>query len=157
MYGILGESLPHTLSPFLHRELWNCQYRKLEMSRDKAEEFIRLRQFDGINVTIPYKKTAFDCCDVLSDTAKRVGCVNTVIIRTAFFTDITRIITDSILSAAVSVLISTEKRSSFSARVGLISPQKPSVRITEREKPFAFQEAAKTAIRISRSIMMPIS
>lgn len=79
MYGILGESLPHTLSPFLHRELWNRQYRKLEMSRDKAEEFIRSRQFDGINVTIPYKKTAYDCCDVLSDTAKRVGCVNTVV------------------------------------------------------------------------------
>lgn len=81
MYGILGESLPHTLSPFLHREIWNCQYRKLEMSEEKAVQLFLSKQFDGINVTIPYKKLAFEMCDELSDTAKRVGCVNTVVSR----------------------------------------------------------------------------
>lgn len=81
MYGILGENLPHTLSPFLHREIWNCQYRKLEMNREKATQFLLSKQFDGINVTIPYKKLAFEMCDELSDTAKRVGCVNTVVSR----------------------------------------------------------------------------
>lgn len=79
MYGVLGEHLPHTLSPFLHREIWNCQYRKIEMSLDKAEFFLSTKQFDGINVTIPYKKTAYAKCDVLSERAKRVGCVNTVV------------------------------------------------------------------------------
>lgn len=81
MYGILGESLPHTHSPFLHREIWNCQYRKLEMSEEKAKAFLSARQFDGLNVTIPYKKLAFEKCDVLSERAKRVGCVNTVVNR----------------------------------------------------------------------------
>ncbi len=79
MYGILGKSLPHTLSPFLHREIWNCQYRKLEMDADKANAFLSAKQFDGINVTIPYKKLAYEKCDVLSEKAKRVGCVNTVV------------------------------------------------------------------------------
>lgn len=79
MYGILGEKLPHTLSPFLHREIWNCQYRKLEMNREKAVQLLLSKQFDGINVTIPYKKLAYEVCDELSDTAKRVGCVNTVV------------------------------------------------------------------------------
>ena len=79
MYGILGEHLPHTHSPFLHREIWNCQYRKIEMSRDKAEAFLLSKQFDGVNVTVPYKKLAYEKCDVLSERAKRVGCVNTVV------------------------------------------------------------------------------
>lgn len=79
MYGILGENLPHTLSPFIHREIWNCQYRKWELEQSQAEEFFTVKQFDGINVTIPYKKLAYEKCDVLSETAKRVGCVNTVV------------------------------------------------------------------------------
>ncbi len=51
------------------------------MSREKAEQFLLSKQFDGINVTVPYKKLAFEKCDELSERAKRIGCVNTVVVR----------------------------------------------------------------------------
>ena len=35
--------------------------------------------FHGVNVTYPYKRAAVDLCDELSDPARRVGAVNTVV------------------------------------------------------------------------------
>ena len=40
---------------------------------------MRNGDFDGINVTIPYKKLAFAVCDEVSDIAAKIGSVNTVV------------------------------------------------------------------------------
>ncbi len=78
-YGLVGEHLPHSFSKEIHESLWAQKYDLIELQRYEVEAFFEKRDFCGVNVTIPYKKTAMDCCDVVDETAKRIGCVNTVV------------------------------------------------------------------------------
>ncbi len=78
-YGLIGKSLPHSFSPLIHKSLWGADYSLCELSEKGVSDFFESRDFKGVNVTIPYKKTAFDMCDVLSENAKNIGSVNTVI------------------------------------------------------------------------------
>ncbi len=56
-------------------------YRLYEISREKVEDFILNGDLDGLNVTIPYKKVAASLCDELSDIARDLGSVNTIVRR----------------------------------------------------------------------------
>lgn len=78
-YGLLGEHLPHSFSPQIHARLGDYPYRLIEVAPDAVEKFFAERDFAGINVTIPYKKVAYAACDELSDTARAIGSVNTVV------------------------------------------------------------------------------
>ena len=80
-YGLIGAKLGHSYSPFIHARLGDYDYRLVEMT--EAEFFARMdsRDFKGLNVTIPYKVTALEHCDALSDTAREIGCVNTLVVR----------------------------------------------------------------------------
>ena len=80
-FGLLGEKLEHSFSPQIHAMLADYEYKLYEKSPDEVGEFLRSGDFDGLNVTIPYKKTALTLCDSLSDAAVRIGCVNTIIRR----------------------------------------------------------------------------
>ena len=51
----------------------------MELSPEQVGPFLRQGQFRGLNVTIPYKKTAMRFCDQLSPAAQRIGSVNTII------------------------------------------------------------------------------
>ncbi|MBR4078659.1 MAG: shikimate kinase, partial [Christensenellaceae bacterium] len=48
---------------------------------DDVESFLANNDFDGINVTIPYKQTVIPFCAELSDRAKAIGSVNTIVRR----------------------------------------------------------------------------
>lgn len=77
-FGLLGERLAHSFSPYIHSKIGDYDYRLFEVERDKLDEFMRNKCFDGINVTIPYKQSAMAYCDKISDRAKKIGCVNTI-------------------------------------------------------------------------------
>lgn len=79
--GLLGEKLSHSYSPYIHGMLGDYGYSLFEKSREEVEEFIKRGDFDGINVTVPYKKLAFALCDEVTSEAKRLGNVNTVVRR----------------------------------------------------------------------------
>ena len=79
-YGLLGEHLPHSFSPHIHRLLGDYDYRLLEIPPADLDTFLRRRDFRGLNVTIPYKKAVMPYCDMLTSQAKRIGSVNTLII-----------------------------------------------------------------------------
>jgi len=81
MYGLLGEKLAHSFSPQIHAYLGDYPYRLFEIQPKDVHAFLLKSEFDGINVTIPYKKTVIPYCDDLSDTAKRIGSVNTILRR----------------------------------------------------------------------------
>ena len=78
-FGLLGESLPHSFSPQIHAELGNYDYFIYEKKPDELEKFFQHGEFNGLNVTIPYKKSVIPFCKNLSDTARTVGSVNTII------------------------------------------------------------------------------
>jgi Shikimate 5-dehydrogenase len=78
-FGLLGEKLSHSFSPQIHAELGDYEYRLYEKKPEEIEDFLRNGDFDGINVTIPYKKTVIPFCAQLSDTARLTGSVNTLV------------------------------------------------------------------------------
>ena len=79
--GLLGEKLGHSYSPQIHAELADYPYVLYEKSPEDVEAFLRSDDWDGLNVTIPYKKTALPLCDSLSETARAIGSVNTLLRR----------------------------------------------------------------------------
>ena len=77
--GLLGEKLGHSFSPQIHSMLTDIyDYSLFEVSRDDLETFMTKRDFDGINVTIPYKKEVMRFLDGISEKAATIGCVNTI-------------------------------------------------------------------------------
>lgn len=81
IYGLLGEHLPHSFSPQIHLALGNENYNLFEVSPDKLEAFMKEHKFNGINVTIPYKKAVIPYLDVISPEAEKIGAVNTITVR----------------------------------------------------------------------------
>ncbi len=79
--GLLGEHLSHSFSPEIHSHLSDYSYSLFERSEVDIGDFIKNGEFDAINVTIPYKKTVMPYLDEISDEARRIGSVNTVIRR----------------------------------------------------------------------------
>ena len=79
--GLLGEKLGHSYSPQIHSMLADYEYKLFEKSPEELESFLISGDFDGINVTIPYKKAVMPYCAELSDTAKQIGSVNTIVRR----------------------------------------------------------------------------
>lgn len=79
--GLLGEKLGHSYSPRIHRELGDYTYGLFEVAPEKLEDYLRHGDFDGLNVTIPYKKAVMPYCKELSLRAKAIGSVNTIVRR----------------------------------------------------------------------------
>ena len=77
--GLLGERLGHSLSPQIHRLLGDYSYELAEVSPCALPSFLETTACDGLNVTIPYKKTVLPFCQSLSDEARAVGAVNTMV------------------------------------------------------------------------------
>ena len=83
---VIGNPIEHSLSPELHN-YWikknniNAIYEKQKISEDQLEQYIskvKNKKIDGINVTIPFKKTIIPYLDELSIEAKSTQSVNTI-------------------------------------------------------------------------------
>ena len=79
--GLLGEKLGHSYSPAIHASFGDYSYPLFEKTAEELPRFFAEAPFDGINVTIPYKKAVVPFMDGLSETAAALGSVNTVIKR----------------------------------------------------------------------------
>ena len=79
--GLLGETLGHSYSPMIHHELASYEYRLFEVPRAQLDGFLTSGGWDGLNVTIPYKKAVVPYCTELSEAAERLQSVNTIVRR----------------------------------------------------------------------------
>lgn len=80
-YGLIGAKLGHSYSVPIHAQLGDYDYRLYERTEAEFIDLLRRRDFKGLNVTIPYKVLAYGRCEALSDAAREVGCVNTLVVR----------------------------------------------------------------------------
>ena len=80
-YGLIGEHLGHSFSKEIHEKLSGRPYELREIAREDLAAFLERREFLGINVTIPYKEAVIPHLDVLSDEARAIGAVNTIVNR----------------------------------------------------------------------------
>lgn len=81
IYGLVGKSLPHTLSPEIHAAFGGGEYRKYEIEDEIALEKFVSCGADAFNVTIPYKRAIMPMLDVVDSAAEEIGAVNTVVRR----------------------------------------------------------------------------
>lgn len=79
--GLLGERLGHSYSPAIHARLADYEYRLYEVAPEKLGEFLTGGGFDGLNVTIPYKKAVISYCAELSPIAQKLQSVNVLVRR----------------------------------------------------------------------------
>lgn len=80
-YGLIGEHLTHSYSCEIHAQIADYEYELHELRPDELGDFLRKREFCGINVTIPYKQAVMPYLDEISESAKRIGAVNTIVNR----------------------------------------------------------------------------
>lgn len=80
-YGLIGNPLGHSHSPFLHERMGGEGYALLELPESALAGFFAAKAFDGVNVTIPYKRAVIPLLDEVDATARECGAVNTVINR----------------------------------------------------------------------------
>ena len=80
-YGLCGRTLRHSYSKIIHEYLGNNDYKLLSLEKDELYELFESKSFKAVNVTIPYKQDALNLCDIVSDEAKMIGSVNTVVNR----------------------------------------------------------------------------
>lgn len=80
--GVLGRKLGHSFSPEIHKRLTNeYSYEIVEREEEDLQALFEGKEFKGLNVTIPYKKTVVKYLDEVSDLVKHIGSVNTVVRR----------------------------------------------------------------------------
>ena len=78
-YGCIGKKLTHSFSKEIHMKLANYKYELIELAEEEIAKFFEDKAFAGINVTMPYKQTVIPYLDWVSDIARRIGAVNTII------------------------------------------------------------------------------
>ncbi len=78
-YGLIGERLGHSFSKDVHALLNDYDYEIHEVKRDELRSFMTERAFNAINVTIPYKEEVLPYLSYISDEARAIGAVNTIV------------------------------------------------------------------------------
>ena len=77
--GLLGRKLGHSYSPAIHALLADYEYKLYEKEPEELADFLQNGAWNGLNVTIPYKKDVVPYCDELTPLAKELGSVNTLV------------------------------------------------------------------------------
>ena len=78
-YGLIGEKLSHSWSAEIHEKLGSFPYQLHELSASKLKGFLKDQPWQGLNVTIPYKKDAYALANSASEDAQAVGAANTLV------------------------------------------------------------------------------
>ena len=88
-YLVIGNPIEHSLSPKLHN-YWikenniNAIYDKKKLSKDELQNIIsdvKEEKLNGINVTVPFKKSVIPFLDELSSESKKTQSVNTIYLQ----------------------------------------------------------------------------
>ena len=84
-FAVLGESLGHTWSPYIHNTVFaacgrDAVYLPITVPKDKLSSAVDVLRscFAGFNVTIPYKERIMPLLDEIDAAARACGAVNTV-------------------------------------------------------------------------------
>ena len=78
-FCVIGKSLPHTFSPEIHG-MFGLDYGVVELPEvEDLAAFVKNNDYDGFNVTIPYKRDIMSMIAHISEDAIAIGAVNTVV------------------------------------------------------------------------------
>lgn len=77
-WGFWGKSWGIGFSPLIHQKLADYEYKLYEVAKENLTDFITAKNFDGLNVTIPYKKDVLAFLDEIDPKAEAIGAINTI-------------------------------------------------------------------------------
>jgi len=83
-YALIGYPLIHSISPFIHKQLFSlsnidAEYKLLQIEPEKLLENMNiLNHLNGYNITIPHKIDIIHYLDKTDEMSKSIGAVNTV-------------------------------------------------------------------------------
>ncbi len=77
--GLIGYPLGHSWSKPIHDFMIGSDYQMFELKPEELEGFMTKKDFDGLNVTIPYKQKVMKYLDEIDETAAKIGAVNTIV------------------------------------------------------------------------------
>ncbi len=77
--GLLGYPLGHSYSKDIHNYLMGIDYQMYEIAQEDLDNFMKEKNFDGINVTIPYKETVIDYLDEISEEINDIQAINCIV------------------------------------------------------------------------------
>lgn len=83
-YGLIGQQISNSLSPQIHKSIFkklhlNATYDLFQLDDfDREIEALLASQYDGFNVTIPFKLSIIPYLNQLDDSALLAGAVNTI-------------------------------------------------------------------------------
>ena len=80
-FGLLGGHLGHSYSPMIFDLMGGYEYLLHEREPEGIGDLLKNEPFDGLNVTIPYKKEVLPYLDEVDPLALRLGAVNTIVRR----------------------------------------------------------------------------
>ena len=88
-FAVIGHPVAHSLSPLLHGKAYDllrldCSYESFDILPEAlpaALRDFREQGFSGLNVTLPHKESMAKLVDTLTDEARAVGAVNTILVR----------------------------------------------------------------------------
>ena len=98
--AVFGSPVAHSLSPAMHgAALQHMSVSGTYEARDVDEAALylgvaelRTGELDGVNITMPHKRVAYELCDEVTGRAQAIGAVNTLMIRdgalTGYNTDV---------------------------------------------------------------------
>lgn len=78
-FGLIGEHLTHSFSKIIHEKIADYVYEIKEIAPQDLDSFMKKKEFNAINVTIPYKQDVIPYLDYIDDSAKKIGAVNTIV------------------------------------------------------------------------------
>lgn len=78
-FGLIGGRLSHSYSTLIHSKFGTYEYDLCETDEEGLIPLLKSDEYDGFNITIPYKEKIMALCDVISDDSRKIGCVNTVL------------------------------------------------------------------------------
>ena len=88
-FFVIGNPIEHSLSPILHN-YWiknngiDASYEKQKLNENELEKIIlgvREKKINGVNITVPFKKTIIPFLDELSVEAENTQSVNTLYLK----------------------------------------------------------------------------
>ena len=82
-FGLIGKSLAHSFSQeyfqekFKTESISGCSYENLEFGDEESlYAFLDQKNFEGLNVTNPYKESVLQACSTLSPEVQEIGAAN---------------------------------------------------------------------------------
>lgn len=78
-FGLIGYPLGHSWSKEIHSHFITHPYSLYEIKPEELESFLKEKDFDGLNVTIPYKEEVIQYMDEMDEAASKIGAINCIV------------------------------------------------------------------------------